>query len=107
MKQLFLLLTVCLLSACDRFDNPNWQSYYQSIDMGVTGGEVDEQASNPFNGAFGDNFNYNIHHSTQYWGEDGRNANSHYTPYHVGSASQYYRGQQENGTYGSSDSYYK
>lgn len=103
MKQMLLLFTALALSACDHFQNDNWQSYYQQIDVGVTGGAEDEGTSNPFGGAFGDFFNYKSQGSSRYWGEDGASVNSHYKPYRVGSSNQYYRGTDENGVYGGSE----
>ena len=107
MKTVLFAFSVVCLSACDHFQNDNWQSNFQTIDVGVTGGETDENASNPFGGAFGDNFNYSSKGSKLYWGEDGSSANSHYTPYSVGSSTQYYRGTDDNGVYGkgSTDAY--
>lgn len=103
MKQLVFILSVFALSACDRFQNDRWESPFQQINMSVSGGESEEGTSNPFGGAFGDDFNYNVGSTKQYWGEDGANSNSHYNQYHVGGATQYYRGTNEHGVYGGSE----
>lgn len=99
MKQLVFALSLFALTACDHFQNDNWQSHFQTIDVGVTGGESDEGGNSPFGGAFGDDFHYNVSSSKQYWGEDGGKVNSHYTKYKVGGGSQYYRGSTDAGEY--------
>lgn len=99
MKYIYLLITTFALASCDHFQNDKWQSHWQQIDLGVTGGS-DEGASNPFGGAFGDNFHYQTQGSSLYWGDEGAKVNSHYSPYQVGSSTQYYRGTDEFGNYG-------
>lgn len=102
MKYFYITLLTSLLTACDYYSNDSWRSDWQVLGVGVevSGGQSDESANSPFDGAFGDGFKYEVSSSKQYWGEDGQAGNQHYTPYSVGSATQYYRGQDENGAYG-------
>lgn len=89
----FLLLL--LLSSCNYYHDDGWESYFQTIGVEVSGGSSGEDGSSPFDGAFGEGFQYETKHSSLYWGDEGKEVNTHYRPYSVGNATRYYRGSGE------------
>lgn len=88
---LSLVLAVLLFTSCREK-----QDYYYTptIDLNVQGGSYSQQAEAPL--STGSSDEYKPYDGGAYWGDEGKSANTHYTPYSEREHNyNYYRGDSE------------